>query len=136
MIATAVVCAAFLGGCCCTTADHTITIVDVDGDRWDEENDQWVLIDPPNLGFPDAGMRLHIESGQTVCFLNTTDRKCTVKANAGVYTEGNVFSIKKHKCTKRTTGNLTLGDEINHVINCGPDHGAPSMIVVPVNHKD
>lgn len=143
MLAAVAVCATSLGGCCCTTADHTITILDVDGDEFVDPDAggplpaEWQLINPPYTGYPDDSIRLHIEAGQTICFVNTTGRQCKVEANVGTYTEGHIFTVAPNKCEKRTIAEIDVGTELTNTIICsGLGHGAPGMIVVPTNHTD
>ena len=115
LLCVATICAGILGGCC-STADHTLAIVDVNGN--------------PTCCPGDDGVPINVKVGETVNFVNTTDQKCTVRADAGAFDGDNVVSIKKHRCKKVKIAPGTEGTTITNQVDCGPDdHGAPQMIV-------
>jgi len=133
VIGVLAVVAAASWGCSCTKGvDHVIVAMDVNGERYVENpqgNGSWVLIDPPGSSYPDGNVRLIVKPGQKICFFNATPRDCKVESNKGAYTKSNIFTIAPDDCVTRTIASLPENTEIDPVITCGDDHGAPSMIV-------
>lgn len=127
LLGTLVICTGVLGGCC-SVGDHAILMTDIPGEA--PTGDETEKAQEPTC-CPGEDIVLEVWAGQTISFVNATDRECTVKANAGVYTKNNVFTIAPHTSVKRKVADLDIGKEISNDIKCEEgDHGTPRMIIV------